>query len=118
MSLRNILFIPALLLGGLMAWTSYSLYGMDAGVAALISVTMGGLLNGAAIFSNGGKMPVRGWNISRHSRTHTNLTERTRLKWLCDVFSVGDLFAFSAGDVLVWLAFVIGVGNSVYIWST
>lgn len=67
---------------------------------ALIIETVGAMSNMAAVWANGGKMPVLGER--RFSRLHQPMRKSTRFKFLCDWVPTG-LGKVSLGDVLIWI---------------
>lgn len=88
-------------------------------LASIALTVLGGLLNAAAVCLNGGRMPVRTWRVpDEHQSTHCEMTDRTRVRWLCDwipvrsyLYSPGD-FSVMTGQtiVLTWIA-ICFVGN-------
>ena len=78
---------------------------------------IGGLLNLTAMGANNFMMPVQG--LKSLDFSHTQITEDTKLKPLCDIYPLtvnGNVIAsYSVGDVILFLIWPLtAVGYSVY----
>ena len=94
-------------LGCLLVFGALCFY-MGAGKTLLIisfSVFGGGFLNLIALLLNEGKMPVGNRPCyHKFGPNHCRLTEKSRVKFLCDIFSIDDI-RFSIGDVIIIFAY-------------
>ena len=74
---------------------------------SLLTLGIGGLMNQAAILSNGFKMPVKDLSLGLVDLEYCSMTDTTRLKWLCDIIPVwrdGHIIAImSVGDLFLEL---------------
>ncbi len=71
---------------------------------------IGGGMNLTAIIANGGIMPVSPAAITLDPG-HAYMTSGTHLKFLCDIFPIGHIGLFSAGDVviaIIWPLTILG----------
>lgn len=70
---------------------------------------LGALMNWVAVTANGGKMPVRGMFHAKAS--HRPMTRKSRLKWLCDIYTT-PIGVASLGDFVlsVSLLFHLALG--------
>jgi hypothetical protein len=77
---------------------------------AYFLLIVGATLNRLALHSNGGKMPVKGYEGFAGDSTHCLMTEASRFQRLCDVYNV-PWGVCSVGDLILYgsiLALVIG----------
>ena len=75
---------------------------------------LGGLLNAFAIGLNNGKMPVYDFYVGK-SNTHFTFHEWNEIRRpiLADIFRIGDVFIFSIGDFIMFIAAILMIIQTV-----
>lgn len=111
-----ILFLLGTILGG---WVSF--IGLVIGILYalgmlyfrnrydLVTPITGGTMDAVAIVSNNWKMPVLHAPWQSLDAAHSAMTISTHLKFLCDIFSIGHLYTFSLGDVLIFIGWPLTI---------
>lgn len=87
-------------------------------ILGFLLMGLGMVLNSVAILANGLKMPVVHEALNPENPVYVAISENTRLFWLGDIFKIQDwygIYAFSIGDVLIYLGGLMAVLYLMYI---
>jgi hypothetical protein len=94
--------------GAVAVWTlCVAIEGAWPGAALIL---LGTLCNSVVLCANGGYMPVESLDAAEEHGCWRALTERTRLRWLCDR---RRLLNYSLGDLIIFLGAIILVAQGV-----